>query len=122
MNQNDNHSIDSGMTCLCCVFQAPLNDSHSMLIVHWAGEESSVIIALAKSSSHATEHSSKVYLSNDYGQTFTDITDRIRGSMHPAATIDKYYNSDVVNSHVSWLALVVLLSHLQILQDPKTQI
>ena len=87
---------------ILCVFQAPLNDSHSMLIVHWAGEASSVIIALAKSGSHATVHSSKVYLSRDYGETFVDITEMVSGgSQYPTATIDKYYNSDQVNSHVS---------------------
>ena len=100
-------------------FQAALNDSHSMLIVHWAGEESSVIIALAKSSRYARPNTlSKVYLSNDYGETFTDITERIRGPGYPLANIDKYYNSDTVNSHVSRVAspclVLVLVVYLAV--------
>ena len=30
------------------LFQFPLNDSHTQLVIHWAGENSDVIIALAK--------------------------------------------------------------------------
>ena len=80
-----------------------------MLIVHWAGEASDVIIALAKFSDrvmaqhfHPTSSLpfSKVYISRDYGQSFADISSHIRGN-YTDAVIDKYYNSDILNSHVS---------------------
>lgn len=77
---------------------APLNDSHSMLIVHWAGESSSVIIALAKPGRHAQSGRSKVFVSRDYGKTFQDITATVTLN-HSAANIDRYYNSDQRNSH-----------------------
>ncbi|XP_076438284.1 sortilin-related receptor-like [Babylonia areolata] len=77
---------------------APLNDSHSMLIVHWAGESSSVIIALAKPGKHAQSGTSNVYISRDYGKNFTDITQNVTGS-HTTASIDRFYNSDQRNSH-----------------------
>ncbi|KAK7105788.1 sortilin-related receptor-like isoform X2 [Littorina saxatilis] len=76
----------------------PLNDSHSMLVVHWAGASSSVIMALAKSGGHSSSQSSKVYLSEDYGKTFHNITRNVFGS-NQLGVIDKYYNSDILNSH-----------------------
>lgn len=32
------------------VLQASLNDSHNQMVVHWAGEKSNVIVALARDS------------------------------------------------------------------------
>nr|KAG5689322.1 hypothetical protein BaRGS_018865 [Batillaria attramentaria] len=79
---------------------AHLNDSHTTLIVHWAGEGSDVIIALAKGSVNGdAEQSSKVYVSWNYGENFTDITPRfVMSSLH-TVKIDKYYNSELRNSH-----------------------
>lgn len=34
--------------------QANLNDSHNQMVVHWAGEKSNVIVALARDSAGAT--------------------------------------------------------------------
>ncbi|KAK7473426.1 hypothetical protein BaRGS_00035353 [Batillaria attramentaria] len=80
--------------------EAHLNDSHTTLIVHWAGEGSDVIIALAKGSVNGdAEQSSKVYVSWNYGENFTDITPRfVMSSLH-TVKIDKYYNSELRNSH-----------------------
>jgi hypothetical protein len=84
------------------LLQAQLNDSHPVLIVHWAGESSDVIIALAKYSPYMTSsaRNSRLYISENYGANFTDITDRARG-INTNAVIDKYYNSDLQNNHVS---------------------
>lgn len=35
--------------------QANLNDSHNQMVVHWAGEKSNVIVALARDSVGATD-------------------------------------------------------------------
>lgn len=40
--------------CVPCV-QANLNDSHNQMVVHWAGEKSNVIVALARDSVGATD-------------------------------------------------------------------
>ena len=41
--------------CLTCfILQANLNDSHNQMVVHWAGEKSNVIVALARDSAGAT--------------------------------------------------------------------
>lgn len=32
------------------LFQVSLNDSHNQMVVHWAGEKSNVIVALARDS------------------------------------------------------------------------
>ena len=37
-----------------CILQANLNDSHNQMVVHWAGEKSNVIVALARDSAGAT--------------------------------------------------------------------
>ncbi|XP_025100208.1 sortilin-related receptor-like isoform X2 [Pomacea canaliculata] len=74
---------------------APLNDTHTMLIVHWAGDNSNVIIALAKSAGIHGSPNSSVFVSRDYGASFTSITDQFAG----ASSIDKYFNSDLLNSH-----------------------
>lgn len=79
------------------LWQAPLNDTHTMLIVHWAGDNSNVIIALAKSAGIHGSPNSSVFVSRDYGASFTSITDQFAG----ASSIDKYFNSDLLNSHVS---------------------
>lgn len=34
----------------CVLLQANLNDSHNQMVVHWAGEKSNVIVALARDS------------------------------------------------------------------------
>lgn len=41
-----------GSSFLCCfrLFQVSLNDSHNQMVVHWAGERSDVIVALARDS------------------------------------------------------------------------
>ncbi|MEQ2182932.1 Sortilin- receptor, partial [Goodea atripinnis] len=54
---------------------ANLNDSHNQMVVHWAGEKSNVIVALARDSAAATgPKSSSVYVSYDYGRTFTLVS------------------------------------------------
>lgn len=59
--------------------QANLNDSHNQMVVHWAGEKSNVIVALARDSALATvPRTSSVYVSYDYGTTFTLVSDKFQ--------------------------------------------
>lgn len=41
--------------CTVSHSQANLNDSHNQMVVHWAGEKSDVIVALARDSVGATD-------------------------------------------------------------------
>ncbi|XP_069003442.1 sortilin-related receptor isoform X1 [Embiotoca jacksoni] len=59
--------------------QANLNDSHNQMVVHWAGEKSNVIVALARDSAGATgPKTSSVYVSYDYGTAFTLVSDKFQ--------------------------------------------
>uniref|UniRef100_A0A665VUR0 Sortilin-related receptor n=1 Tax=Echeneis naucrates TaxID=173247 RepID=A0A665VUR0_ECHNA len=58
---------------------ANLNDSHNQMVVHWAGEKSNVIVALARDSAGATgPRTSSVYVSYDYGTTFTLVSEKFQ--------------------------------------------
>uniref|UniRef100_A0A3Q3AY67 Sortilin-related receptor n=1 Tax=Kryptolebias marmoratus TaxID=37003 RepID=A0A3Q3AY67_KRYMA len=51
------------------------------MVVHWAGEKSNVIVALARDSAAATgPKTSSVYVSYDYGTTFTPVSDKFKFS------------------------------------------
>lgn len=69
------------------------------MLIHWAGEGSQVIMALTKDPGGNT---SNVYISKDYGVTFTEIqqSHMMINSTTPAI-LDTFYNSPVYNSHVS---------------------
>ncbi|KAG7237029.1 hypothetical protein INR49_032874 [Caranx melampygus] len=49
------------------------------MVVHWAGEKSNVIVALARDSAGATgPRTSSVYVSYDYGTTFMLVSERFQ--------------------------------------------
>ena len=56
--------------CYVSIYQFPLNDTHFMLTVHWAGEGSDVVVCLARNPPQSTDTSSSVFVSYDYGRTF----------------------------------------------------
>ncbi|KAK0145654.1 Sortilin-related receptor [Merluccius polli] len=94
--------------------QANLNDSHNQMVVHWAGEKSNVIVALARDSAGATgSKTSSVYVSYDYGTSFTLVSDRFRllGAKedskqviaqfyHSPADNKRYLFADITNSYL----------------------
>uniref|UniRef100_A0A6Q2ZM28 Sortilin-related receptor n=1 Tax=Esox lucius TaxID=8010 RepID=A0A6Q2ZM28_ESOLU len=96
--------------------QANLNDSHNQMVVHWAGEKSNVIVALARDSVGATgPKTSSVYVSYDYGKSFTAISDKFQLSgekvkagskpvisqfYHSPADNKKYLFADNTNSYL----------------------
>ncbi|XP_050441242.1 sortilin-related receptor-like isoform X2 [Adelges cooleyi] len=66
-----------------------LNESRQQLMVHWVGENSNVIICLAREGGL----SSAVYVSYDYGDTYINKTDsfKIDTAKNVYASIDKFY-------------------------------
>uniref|UniRef100_A0A673IES5 Sortilin-related receptor n=1 Tax=Sinocyclocheilus rhinocerous TaxID=307959 RepID=A0A673IES5_9TELE len=94
--------------------QANLNDSHNQMVVHWAGEKSNVIVALARDSVGATDpKSSSVYVSYDYGTTFTQVSEKFQLSgdqegkkqvisqfYHSPADNKRYLFTDATNSYL----------------------
>ncbi|TNN01446.1 hypothetical protein fugu_010828 [Takifugu bimaculatus] len=83
--------------------QANLNDSHNQMVVHWAGEKSNVIVALARDSAGSTgPKTSSVYVSYDYGTTFTLVSEKFRLSEAKAKdggtpVISQFYHSPADN-------------------------
>ncbi|XP_076833567.1 LOW QUALITY PROTEIN: sortilin-related receptor [Brachyhypopomus gauderio] len=94
--------------------RANLNDSHNQMVVHWAGEKSDVIVALARDSIGASDpKSSSVYVSYDYGTTFTHISEKFKLSdekensrqvisqfYHSPADNKRYLFADTTNSYL----------------------
>lgn len=83
--------------------QVSLNDSHNQMVVHWAGEKSNVIVALARDSlALARPKSSDVYVSYDYGQSFQKISDKLNFGVGngSAAVIAQFYHSPADNKRV----------------------
>ncbi|KAB0402523.1 hypothetical protein E2I00_016488, partial [Balaenoptera physalus] len=77
-----------------------LNDSHNQMVVHWAGEKSNVIVALARDSlALARPKSSDVYVSYDYGRSFKRISDKLNfGEGNSSeAVIAQFYHSPADN-------------------------
>lgn len=93
------------VNAISCLFQFPFNDSHSQMIIHWAGLKSDVIIALTKGpnigSSGLAPLSSHVYVSHNYGETFSSIDNHLKLYNGRPALIDQYFTSPVFNTHVS---------------------
>uniref|UniRef100_W5MGE8 Sortilin-related receptor n=1 Tax=Lepisosteus oculatus TaxID=7918 RepID=W5MGE8_LEPOC len=81
--------------------QVSLNDSHNLMVVHWAGEKSNVIVALARDSTGALEpKTSSVYVSYDYGASFQPISHKFQLTGDKAGrkqVIAKFYQSPADN-------------------------
>lgn len=67
-------------------------------MVHWVGENSNVIICLAREG----YSSSAIYISYDYGDTYKNKTDdfKIDASKNVYASIDKFYIHPTHKSYV----------------------
>nr|XP_008162766.1 sortilin-related receptor isoform X1 [Chrysemys picta bellii] len=80
--------------------QVSLNDSHNQMVVHWAGEKSNVIVALARDSLGLLRpKKSDVYVSYDYGKTFKKISEKFSfGSGNTSdVAISQFYHSPADN-------------------------
>uniref|UniRef100_A0A8C4YG54 Sortilin-related receptor n=1 Tax=Gopherus evgoodei TaxID=1825980 RepID=A0A8C4YG54_9SAUR len=80
--------------------QVSLNDSHNQMVVHWAGEKSNVIVALARDSLGLLRpKKSNVYVSYDYGKMFKKISEKFSfgaGNTSDVA-ISQFYHSPADN-------------------------
>lgn len=95
-----------------------LNDSHSQLMVHWLGENTNVMICLAREPAHGPKDDSKpasapspssVFISYDYGDTFEDKTDMFKvlvNGTEQKSTLDQF----VTQSNFSIVSVVAFLS------------
>uniref|UniRef100_A0A4W3H7Z2 Sortilin-related receptor n=1 Tax=Callorhinchus milii TaxID=7868 RepID=A0A4W3H7Z2_CALMI len=99
------------------LFQVNLNDSHNQMVVHWAGEKSNVIVALARDAPISHEpHPSSVYVSYNYGKTFKRIQDKFKPVDRKIneTIISQFYHSPADNkrymfvdtkNHYMWVTL-----------------
>ncbi|KAF3823676.1 hypothetical protein GH733_007144 [Mirounga leonina] len=88
------------MLALRLSVRVSLNDSHNQMVVHWAGEKSNVIVALARDSlALARPRSSDVYVSYDYGKSFKRISEKLSFGLGNSseAVIAQFYHSPVDN-------------------------
>ena len=76
------------------------------MLIHWAGEGSNVIIALARDPSPTPTSNSSLYISNDYGKSFT-LKNLYLGSGSRGA-VYTYYISPVYNTHVRSLVNILV--------------
>lgn len=68
------------------------------MIIHWAGKDSDVIVALTRDIKPTSRSSSNIYISNNYGSTYSRKSLKINATTN--ATFEKFYNSPSFNSHV----------------------
>lgn len=73
------------------------------MIVHWAGLGSDVIIALSRDPRSNSKSSSNLFVSNDYGKSFVNVTGHLVIPTGEKVIIDHYFNSKTLNSHVSFV-------------------
>uniref|UniRef100_A0A8D9B9P9 Sortilin-related receptor n=1 Tax=Cacopsylla melanoneura TaxID=428564 RepID=A0A8D9B9P9_9HEMI len=81
-----------------------LNDSHTQLMVNWAGAKSSVIICLAREGPTKDQkpQPSALYFSYDYGNTFVNKTDIFKVTMNGTtieASVEKFYYHPTFSSY-----------------------
>lgn len=77
-----------------------LNDSHYLAYVHWAGDHRDTIVVLTRDFTPNLHSNSHVWVSKDYGQSFTNLTYmfRIPGRSNAYARVDMFYSSPVDKS------------------------
>lgn len=95
---------------VCFYFQAnTLNDTHKQLMVHWVGENTDIIICLARDPTlrffgplpGSTATPSAVFISYNYGDTYDNKTEFFKLPDKSYASVDKFYNHQKYNTHVS---------------------
>ncbi|XP_014768390.1 sortilin-related receptor isoform X1 [Octopus bimaculoides] len=79
--------------------EAHLKDSHQLMVVHWAGKNSRVIVALTKDSKPtAKASSSNVFISYNYGKDFENVSYKLTSDNNVSA-IHQFHNHPRQNSH-----------------------
>ncbi|XP_057669254.1 sortilin-related receptor-like [Diorhabda carinulata] len=81
-----------------------LNDSHKQLMVHWVGDNSKIIICLARDpaptiSGFSLPSSSTVFISYDDGDSYINKTDHFKLDNGEYAVLEKFYNHPKIHTH-----------------------
>lgn len=89
-------------------------------MVHWVGENSNVIICLAREG----YPSSAVYLSYDYGETYINKTEefKIDATTNLYASIDKFYIHPTFNTYVNIYYLIMFYIFINNLFPPIVRV
>ncbi|EDO45218.1 predicted protein [Nematostella vectensis] len=75
-----------------------LNDSHLMAYVHWAGDSKDTIVVLTRDPNPGPRSTSFVWISKDYGRSFSNYTSLFNQSSGSIASITLFYASPVDNN------------------------
>ena len=76
-----------------------LNNSHLHLMVHWAGRGSSIVFCLARDQEINQNSTSQVFISDNYGTDFADISSRFKLESGEQATINKFFHHATDNCY-----------------------
>lgn len=76
-----------------------LNASHPLMYINWAGAGSQVIVALARDFNPTSLSTSRLFISSDYGVSFTEKL--LYYTTSTPAVLHYFRHSSVVYSHVS---------------------
>lgn len=78
---------------------AHLKDSHQLMIIHWAGKASKVIVALTRDRKPVLNHAtSNVFISYNYGKNFDNVSYKLSSGNNLSA-IHQFHNHPLQNSH-----------------------
>ncbi|WAR05449.1 SORL-like protein [Mya arenaria] len=106
LNQRSRRDVSEGQH-LPTKKEYAFNDSHTQMIIHWAGDDSDVVIALTKgpeiSGRRSAGENSNVFISNDYGKSFHSIRDKLKTLDGRNATISQFISNPVYKSHYFFL-------------------
>ncbi|CAG9765567.1 unnamed protein product [Ceutorhynchus assimilis] len=100
-----NEEADSGLTDDGVYTKiSHLNDSHKQLMVHWVGENSKVVICLARDPTFGLYdlqpiNPSAVYISYDDGDSYQNRTEQFKLADGNYSVLEKFYNHPRYNTH-----------------------
>lgn len=90
-------SLDAG-TAAPIVNVSHLNDSHQQVMIQWTGEGSPVIICLMRDALQNISRYSSMFISEDYGSTYKNISHKFQLDNGQQAIISTFYNNKVFHS------------------------
>ncbi|XP_071959065.1 sortilin-related receptor-like [Antedon mediterranea] len=79
------------------VTKVDLNDSHNELMIHWAGENSDMIVIVTRQQQASYDSTSNAYFSWDYGAKFESVQNKMNLFNNSAAILDRFYHSPADN-------------------------
>ncbi|XP_042228900.1 sortilin-related receptor-like isoform X2 [Homarus americanus] len=83
-----------------------LNDSHHQVMIDWAGEGSKVVVCVTRDGTQTNASASHVFISDDYGTTFKNETNKFRTFGGRPAIIRKFYKNDRFTSRFVFIDVI----------------